>query len=132
MSEQTIQDALYSEPVMMDKYTCYSLGATTIRNLMDMGMIKKYPLSKNYGKKPDVIIVDNYTLDVIAYIEMKLPTELNTEKKIEKAYWQEIDVAKDIKANIYIVSDGDKFYWYNPLTGNKVQEYDKYNINMKC
>ena len=33
MSEQTIQDALYSTPVtILDKYTCLSLGATTINN----------------------------------------------------------------------------------------------------
>ena len=31
MSEQTIQDGLYSIPVELDKYTCRSLGATTIK-----------------------------------------------------------------------------------------------------
>ncbi len=31
MSEQTIQDGLYSIPVQLDKYTCRSLGATTIK-----------------------------------------------------------------------------------------------------
>ena len=34
MSEQTIQDGLYSIPVKLDKYTCLSLGATTIQTFM--------------------------------------------------------------------------------------------------
>ena len=34
MSEQTIQDGLYSIPVELDKYTCRSLGATTIKDLV--------------------------------------------------------------------------------------------------
>ena len=34
MSEQTIQDGLYSIPVELDKYTCRSLGATTSKDLV--------------------------------------------------------------------------------------------------
>lgn len=33
MSEQTIQEGLYSIPVQLDKYICRSLGATTIKDL---------------------------------------------------------------------------------------------------
>lgn len=31
MSEQTIQDGLYSIPVKLDKFVCRSLGVTTIK-----------------------------------------------------------------------------------------------------
>lgn len=34
MSEQTIQDGLYSIPVRLDKYICRSLGSTTIKDLV--------------------------------------------------------------------------------------------------
>ena len=34
MSEQTIQNGLYTIPVEFDKYTCRSLGATTIQDLV--------------------------------------------------------------------------------------------------
>ena len=34
MSEQTIQEGLYSIPVQLDKYICRSLGATTIKDLV--------------------------------------------------------------------------------------------------
>ena len=41
MSEQTIQDNLYSIPVtILDKYTCLSLGATTINDLIKTGKLK--------------------------------------------------------------------------------------------
>ena len=34
MSEQMIQNGLYSSPVQFGKYTCRSLGATTIQSLV--------------------------------------------------------------------------------------------------
>ena len=53
MSEQTIQNNLYSKNIfIMDKYECLSLGATTIKNLLDNGIIKKMNVSqKNCSKK---------------------------------------------------------------------------------
>ena len=54
MSEQTIQNKLYSNNVqIMDKYECLSLGATTIKNLIDSKILKKVNISsKNLNKKP--------------------------------------------------------------------------------
>lgn len=41
MSEQTIQNDLYSNPVsILDKYTCYSLGATTLRDLVAQNVLE--------------------------------------------------------------------------------------------
>ena len=41
MSEQTIQNNLYSVPVtILDKYTCLSLGATTINDLIKSKQLK--------------------------------------------------------------------------------------------
>ena len=42
MSEQTIQNSLFSNDVsILDKYTCLSLGATTISGLIKSGKLKQ-------------------------------------------------------------------------------------------
>lgn len=120
MSEQTIQNNLYSIPVtILDKYTCLSLGATTINDLINSKELKALKMSKNLGKKPDVLIV-NKNKEVVVFIEFKKPTEFDTEAKKQKAIKQEIDVAKEIGAKIYVVSDGDTFIWLNPKTGSYI------------
>ncbi len=122
MSEQTIQDNLYSIPVsILDKYTCLSLGATTINDLIKSGKLKNVRVSKNLGKKPDVLIV-NKNKEVVIFAEFKKPEEFNTEAKITKAIKQEISVAKEIEAKIYVVSDGDTYRWLNPITGNYITD----------
>ena len=123
MSEQTKQNDLYSNTVtILDKYECLSLGATTIGNLIDEKRIicnKVKTTIKNKGKKPDVLIVDS-SKKVIAYIECKKPEEFTTEKKIEAAINQEIDVARELGVKIFVATDGTKFVWVNALTGNKI------------
>ena len=47
-------------------------------------------------------------------------------RKKKKAINQEIDVAKEIGAKIYVVSDGDTFLWLNPVTKNFIVD-DKGN-----
>lgn len=120
MSEQTIQNNLYSVPVtILDKYTCLSLGATTINDLIKSKQLKNLRLSKNFGKKPDVLIV-NKNQEVVIFAEFKKPTEFDTEAKINKAIAQEIDIARAVGAKIYVVSDGTLFLWLNPKTGNYI------------
>lgn len=120
MSEQTIQNNLYSVPVtILDKYTCLSLGATTINDLINSKQLKNLRLSKNFGKKPDVLIV-NKNQEVVIFAEFKKPTEFDTDTKIKKAIAQEIDIARAVGAKIYVVSDGDLFLWLNPKTGNYI------------
>lgn len=46
MSEQMIQEGLYSIPVQLDKYVCRSLGATTIKDLVKSKEIKKNLIQK--------------------------------------------------------------------------------------
>lgn len=120
MSEQTIQDDLYTTPVtILDKYTCLSLGATTINDLIITGKLTGIRVTNNLGKKPDVLVVDK-SKQVIAFIEFKKPEEFNTEAKKKKAIKQEIDVAREVRAKIYVVTDGTTFIWLNPLTGKRV------------
>lgn len=120
MSEQTMQEELYSNPVtILDKYTCLSLGATTVNDLIITGKLTGIRVKKNIGKKPDVLIVDK-SKQIIVFIEFKKPEEFNTEVKKKKAIKQELDVAKEVKAKIYVVTDGTTFIWINPLTGRRI------------
>ena len=131
MSEQTIQNSLFSNDVsILDKYTCLSLGATTISDLMKSGKLKQVKISKNLSKKPDVLII-NKNKEVVVFLEFKTPDELNTQAKINKAIKQEIGVAKEIGAKIYIVTDGDKYIWLNPITGNLIVDEKGNQITRK-
>lgn len=121
MSEQTIQDNLYSIPVtIMDKFVCLSLGATTINDLIKSKKLNtNIRVKKNLGKKPDVLIV-NKNNEVIVFIEFKKPKEFDTDKKKSAAIEQEIDVANEVGAKIFVVSDGETYIWINPLTREKI------------
>ncbi len=131
MSEQTLQNDLFSNDVtILDKYTCLSLGATTINDLMKSNKLKQFNISKNLSKKPDVLII-NKNKEVVVFLEFKIPEELNTQSKIDKAIKQEIGVAKEIGAKVYIVTDGDKYIWINPITGNLIVDENGNNISRK-
>lgn len=122
MSEQTIQNELYSIPVtILDKYTCLSLGATTVKDLVDSGKLIGVSPSVNHGKKPDVLIIDK-DKRVVVFLEFKQPSEFNSDKKIKSAINQEIEVAKKVGAKIFVATDGNKFIWINPKTGNRIKD----------
>lgn len=118
MSEQTIQDGLYSIPVELDKYTCRSLGATTIQDLVknkEISGLTQKEGRRIKAKKPDVLVL-NKNKEIVIFIEMKQPSEFNSEHLRRVAKYQELLVAKQTKAKIYVISDGDTFIWFNPLT----------------
>ncbi len=121
MSEETIQDALYSIPVsILDKYTCYSLGATTINDLLKAGKLNKnIKVSKNLGKKPDVLIV-NKNKECVVFIEFKHPNKFDTPTKVKRAINQEIDVAKEVGSKIFIATDGNDWHWINTYTNHYI------------
>ena len=75
MSEQLIQNSIFSTPVIFDKYECYSIGATTVNNLIKSNIIKNVNLKRSLGnKKPDVLILDD-NKNVIIYVEQKIPSK---------------------------------------------------------
>lgn len=122
MSEQTIQDGLFSIPVKFDKYICRSIGATTIKDLVinkEIAGLTLKECEKIKAKKPDVIIL-NASKEIIIFMEMKAPNKFTSSEMKNKAIWQELKVAKKTKAKIYIVSDGTEFIWINPLTGELI------------
>lgn len=122
MSEQTIQDGLYSIPVELDKYTCRSLGATTIKDLVknkEISGLTAKECKDIKANKPDVLVL-NKNKEIVVFIEMKQPSEFNSEKLKRVAKYQELLVARQTKAKIYVISDGDTFIWFNPLTEEHV------------
>ena len=126
MSEQTIQNGLYSIPVQFGKYTCRSLGATTIQDLVKNKEISGLTVKecKNiHANKPDVLIL-NRNKEIVVFIEMKLPSEFQSEQLKQAAKYQELSVAKQTKAKIFIISDGDTFIWFNPLTEEHILNED--------
>lgn len=59
---------------------------------MNNGMLPKKKYTGILTKKPDGLVY--YQNKVVAFIEYKLPEELSTDRQIEAAIKQEIDVAK--------------------------------------
>lgn len=115
MSEELLQTI----PQQIGKYTYYRLGATTLDQLKNHGIIGK----KNYGrlktKKPDGLVVYHGQVKVV--VEYKQPQELKTKRLVDKAIAQEIEVAKAL-CKILVVTDGSKSYWINALNGEPIKD----------
>ncbi len=118
MSEELIQRNLVAAPEHIGQWDYYNIGATTLRALKTAQIIPKKDYAEFESKKPDALIVKKPI--VLAAIEYKQPSQLKTEKQIEKAIQQEIGTAQALNAKIYIVTDGKKTFWINPLTGNPI------------
>ena len=126
MSEQTIQDGLYSTPVTFDKYVCRSLGATTIKDLVknkEIAGLTTKECNSIHAKKPDVLVL-NRNKEIVVFIEMKLPEEFHSDELKKAAKYQELDVAKKTRTKIYVISDGSTFIWFNPQTGEHILNED--------
>ena len=120
MSEQTIQDGLYSISVKLDKFICRSLGATTIKDLVKNKEISGLNIKECEGikaNKPDVLVL-NSDKQIVIFIEMKEPNKLRTEQQRRLAKYQELGVARKTKAKIYMLSDGDFLCGLIQLQGN--------------
>lgn len=114
MSEELLQTKSES----IGRYLLYKLGATNLGQLKKNNIINSKFDKDIVGKKPDGIIVLPGG-DVKAIIEYKQPSELNSQKKVDKAIKQEIVVAKQL-CKLLIVTSGKKSYWINALSGKPV------------
>lgn len=119
MSEELIQKNLVANPEHMGSWDYYNIGATTLKALKAAKIIPNRDYAAYESKKPDALIVKKPV--ILAAIEYKQPSQLRTQKQIEKAIQQEIGTAQALKAKIYIVTDGKKSIWINPLTGNCIR-----------
>lgn len=118
MSEELIQRDLVAAPDHMGPWDYYNIGATTLKALKAAKIIPKRDYAAYEAKKPDALIVKKPV--IVAAIEYKQPSELKTKKQIADAIQQEIGTAQALNAKVYIVTDGKKTFWINPLTGNSI------------
>ncbi len=122
MAEQLNKNDYINHPDKIGSLNYYSLGETTIKQLQENNIISS-KTRKFQTKRPDALITDDKR-NVIVYIENKDIGKIDTELDINKAYEQEIDVAKAVKAKIFIITDTVKTYWYNTLTGERILDED--------
>lgn len=118
MSEELIQRNLVAAPDRMGPWDYYNIGSTTLKALKAAKIIPKRDYAEFETKKPDALIVNKPL--IIAAIEYKQPSKLKTKKQIEDAIGQELGTAQALNAKMYIVTDGKKTIWINPLTGNPI------------
>ena len=128
MSEELIQRNLIAASEKMGDWNYYNIGATTLKALKGAKIIPDRNYEEYETKKPDALVVKKP--NVIAAIEYKLPKELRTERQIEAAIAQELGTAQVLKAKIYILTDGSKSIWINPVTGNKILHEDGSDITL--
>lgn len=128
MSEELIQRDLINAPEKIGDWNFYNIGATSLKALKEAKIIPNKDYENYEDKKPDAIITKKPL--VIAAIEYKKPSELNTKTKIKKAIAQEFGTAQALKAKVYIVTDGKKSFWINPLTGNEIMQEDGSSITL--
>lgn len=122
MSEELIQRNLIEAPEKMGDWNFYNIGATTLKTLKNARIIPNRDYDEYEGKKPDAIITQKPM--VIAAIEYKTPAQLRTQKQVASAIAQELGTARALEARVYIVTDGKKTFWINPLTGNEITQED--------
>lgn len=122
MSEELLQ----INEQKIGKYSYYKIGATTLNQLKQNGLISKDNYGELSAKKPDGLI--NLNNKTIAIVEYKTPKELSSDKQIKKAIEQEIKVARKL-CKILIVTDGSKTFWINALNGEFILNEHDDNLN---
>jgi type I restriction-modification system DNA methylase subunit len=131
MGEELIQRNLLKSPVVVDSYTYYNIGNSTLDQLKNNKIIP----DKNYGKyskrKPDGLLIDKQNKDnvkVIVVVEYKQPSDFKTAKQKIEAVQQCNDICQVLDSEIGIITDGQITIWINPREPRKENEYlDKTN-----
>ncbi len=129
MSEEVLQRKILENPIKIGEWNYYNFGATTIKQMLKLGIIPQ----KNYGKfltnKVDGLIIQGKN-NVIAVIEYKTPQELNSDIKIQKTINQEIEVARQL-AKLYIITDTEKTIWINAINGDRILDQNGNELTTK-
>lgn len=119
MSEELLQRGLLTNPKKIGLWNFYNIGSTTLKSLKEHRIIPDINYGNLARRKPDGLITQSG--NVIAVIENKKPSELNSEAKIKKAIKQGMDVAEVLNSSILIVTDtGNKNFWINANNGDYI------------
>ena len=128
MSEELLQRGYLSKPERIGDWLFYNLGSTNLNALQQHKIIPNFDYKKLKNKKPDALIIDGKR--IIAVIEYKKPSELQTEKQKTKAVKQELEVAQKLGSKLLIVTDTKDTLWVNALSGDFIVD-EKNNILKK-
>lgn len=120
MSEEFFQRDLIKNPEKIGKWDFYNIGATSVKNLKEFGLIRNVDYGEEERKKVDGLIVHNK--NVIAIVEYKKPSVFKTDLQKNKAIKQELKVARKLGAPIIIATDTKETVWVNVFTGNKIKD----------
>jgi type I restriction-modification system DNA methylase subunit len=120
MSEELLQRGYDKEPEKIGRWDFYNIGATTVKALKEYGIIRNVNYGNEEKKKVDALLVQRK--NVIAVIEYKKPSEFKTAEQKKKAIKQELEVARKLKAQIFIATDTKETVWVNVATGNKIKD----------
>lgn len=131
MAEELNKNDYIKHPDKIGSLNYYSIGETTIKQLQDNNIINSRT-KKFQSKKPDALITDD-NRNVLVYIENKDIGKIDKEEDLQLAINQQIEVARAIKATIFIVTDTVKSYWINPLTKNRIldESGNEFNVVFK-
>jgi len=105
-----------------DSFQRYVLGATTLTQLKQAGIIESFVNeiafqpkiwrgSSSQASRPDELIVDGRIVKLV--IERKTPEELATPKLEESAAEQCLTYMQQLRCQLGVVTDGTKFLWIN-------------------
>lgn len=126
MSEELNQKGLTEHGLILGDYQFYNIGSTTLNQLKKYKIIPNKDYKDYSSRRPDALLVNRINKSkplVVATIEYKDDGKFSNEKDIIKTIQQCNDVAQEIKSKIGIVTDGDKFVWFNPHQKNAETEY---------
>lgn len=129
MSEELLQRGLIDNPNKIGTWSFYNIGATTINNLKEAGIIRSIDYGDISRRKVDAIITNQK--EVIAIIEYKKPDKFNTNGKQENTASKWIEVAKKLKTKLIISTDTQETLWTNVATGRSVEDIhgNKFNYS---
>ncbi|HLP96845.1 MAG TPA: N-6 DNA methylase [Sideroxyarcus sp.] len=114
MSEELMQVV----PVRVGRFDYYPIRDTNLSQLRKAKIITAVTEKHLAKKKPDGLILVPKGA-VKAVIEYKQTKNLKTDKQIQKAIQQEIEVAHSL-CKVLIVTDNSKTFWINPLNGERI------------
>jgi hypothetical protein len=105
-------------PENIGKWDFRNIGATTLLQLKNAGIIPKKDYKNFERRKPDGIITSKK--QVIGIVENKSVSQFKTKKQKDAALNQGLDVAKILDAKNLILTDAIDTIWINALNGEEI------------
>lgn len=105
----------------LGRYGYLTLGSTTLAQLKRSRYVRGSLAAEDERRKPDAIVFLPLG-GIKAVIEIKQPREL-TAAKLPRVVEHYAPIARAV-CKILIITDGQKTYWYNPLTEQPIMQAD--------